>query len=864
MSVPNYLAKIKSSGVYRYVFDKSEIPVSERNSIRLVVGYSEKGPFNTPVYFDDANEFIATHGNISRRMERKGIFFNRMALQALSGGPILALNLKPFNVGKEKEFNNVLAFNADILGSNTYDSKILGAALVSNGNNAGGIYDTNRFWKVTENLFDIDVNEYNEYTKEIQPSGAFANESSYFRIVQTGSHEDAVTIFMRPFKPTNWDVKISEWYSNETAEDMPSYMEAIADTKLSNYFMEIYTFKGKFTNDLFKSDNNSTLGAYGLYPFSAADLETELNKKPGEGNSVADELESKNDAYEKAVEDYDEAVKAYEAADGDDEYSGETSVDDLKAEMERLEEEVGNAQTELATAQAAYDAVVKAFYVSENSLDDEDAKTKDDVEWVKIWAPFCLFEEDAEQGNTGRKIMRIHTNEYFRNIYGEMADALDAMSTVSTSNFVGRYAGITFPSFKDANGSFISIDSIFNKATAYHKCLMALDESLLDDAYDADINNNGEYEPEETTRLEFENVTSVLGYIKKLTTSIEDDSENTTGTTFGYYVDGFTYNSITKADKNDQLVTKILKTLSDYKGLREALTNNVDLDYKYWVDTFQAYPTLALRADITDILQKKFNCLGILNFPPMPDVITASQNGWARTATGGFDMNSINRDSFISLPTESQGASFAAFYTQLKMTDGAQTFYVPSAALVSNLFMQKRATGQPYNIVAGPNHGRINYTGVIGPDYNYARADLDVLEPFGVNAIIYIPRYGIVINSNQTAKQTPVSALSKVHVRELITYIQDTIQDMLYGYQWELNTPSLRDAIKAKADVILGVVQCNGGIYAYNTKCDDQNNTPEIIDNEMVVLDMEIEPARGAGKMVQTLTIHRTGALSSK
>ena len=64
MSLPNYLAKIKSSGIYRFVFDKSEIPPAEAETMRLVVGYSEKGPFNTPVYIDNANDFITIFGNI--------------------------------------------------------------------------------------------------------------------------------------------------------------------------------------------------------------------------------------------------------------------------------------------------------------------------------------------------------------------------------------------------------------------------------------------------------------------------------------------------------------------------------------------------------------------------------------------------------------------------------------------------------------------------------------------------------------------------------------------------------------------------------------------------------------------------------
>ena len=105
MSLPNYLAKIKSSGIYRFVWDKSEVPPQEAEALRLVAGYSEKGPFNTPVYIDNVSDFITIFGNISKKLERKGVFFHRMAIQALAGGPILALNLKPFSGEKVQYLN---------------------------------------------------------------------------------------------------------------------------------------------------------------------------------------------------------------------------------------------------------------------------------------------------------------------------------------------------------------------------------------------------------------------------------------------------------------------------------------------------------------------------------------------------------------------------------------------------------------------------------------------------------------------------------------------------------------------------------------------------------------------------------------
>ena len=74
MSLPNYLAKIKSAGMYRFTFDKSQIPPAAAETMRLVIGYSDKGPFNNPVYIDNRQDFINLFGNVNKRLEKKGVF----------------------------------------------------------------------------------------------------------------------------------------------------------------------------------------------------------------------------------------------------------------------------------------------------------------------------------------------------------------------------------------------------------------------------------------------------------------------------------------------------------------------------------------------------------------------------------------------------------------------------------------------------------------------------------------------------------------------------------------------------------------------------------------------------------------------
>ena len=744
MSLPNYLAKIKSAGIYRFVWDKSEVPAQTAETLRLVVGYSEKGPFNTPVYIDNSSDFIAIYGNINKKLERKGIFFHRLALQALSAGPILALNVKPFSIEKV----NCIGFDA----SEMYGIENKISLEVSK------LYDTNRFWHLDADQLPNKV-----------------NSKKYITIAATDTKDTSCSIFIRPYVPSSYDITIRQWYANYAGTDeMPSYLEPIQDEKLNKYFAEVYVFRGEFTEEIVKEG-----GPFGSY-------RTVVN----EDGTVAGQ-----------------------------EWMGYFNIQDGKVVI----------------------------------------------------------------------------NEEYTDLYGEPEDALAKLAQDSSSNFIASYQGCLIPYFKDGMGNYVSLDVLFNSDNSVHKMLMKLDESMLETInpgldgslknaiegllhtsidYKLDykyVENTSVIEADTTKYNEVETLPAKASSKSKKFIKIKDQTE-----TYHYYdltetvgieeylspiyLEGYEYTTISRSDKGIVLQNKILKQLDD-KGIRTALTNRVDVEYHYIVDTFQSYITQACKSKLAQIAKEKDNAFAILNFPSMSDFV---EDGRFKSDIGKFDMARIaDIKNGFSLVSEINGASWCAYYTGVVFSDGTLKQNVPSAAVVSNNFMAKYGARQPYYIVAGPTHGRISYDGLVGPDYNYGRSDLDVLEPLGVNAIIYVPRKGTYINSNQTAKQTPVTALSKVHVRELVIYLQDEIESMLQNYQWELNTQTLRDTIKAKADTILENVKGNGGIYAYTNVCESSNNTNEVIDNEMIILDTAIEPARGAGKMVQRLTIHRTGGITS-
>ena len=72
MAIPVQFQQFKAAGIYRVVYDKSTVLGTEAELLRLVVGYSPKGPFNTPVYIKSVSDFIAMFGNISKTLEKRG------------------------------------------------------------------------------------------------------------------------------------------------------------------------------------------------------------------------------------------------------------------------------------------------------------------------------------------------------------------------------------------------------------------------------------------------------------------------------------------------------------------------------------------------------------------------------------------------------------------------------------------------------------------------------------------------------------------------------------------------------------------------------------------------------------------------
>ena len=133
----------------------------------------------------------------------------------------------------------------------------------------------------------------------------------------------------------------------------------------------------------------------------------------------------------------------------------------------------------------------------------------------------------------------------------------------------------------------------------------------------------------------------------------------------------------------------------------------------------------------------------------------------------------------------------------------------------------------------------------------------------GINSIIWENGVGVEIYANKTAKQSPKSALSSIHVREACIHIQDNVESILRRYVFEFNTAQTRMEIKTLVDNFMESVKNNSGVYDYKTIMDTSNNTQEVIDNNMGVIDIYIEPIRGLEIITQRLTVMKTGGIAA-
>lgn len=335
---------------------------------------------------------------------------------------------------------------------------------------------------------------------------------------------------------------------------------------------------------------------------------------------------------------------------------------------------------------------------------------------------------------------------------------------------------------------------------------------------------------------------------------------------------GFRIRQASLPDGTESRQNQILNIVAKGTPLFKSLTNKEAIDFRYLVDSYGLGLTERSKQQLVDICGSRLDAFGFINMPSIKSFKNSSSPSFV-DSEGTLQVEFIakggdpeSNPAFLYSFGEGAGSTCVGYFAPyVSVNDNGRPLDMPPASYVATTYMRKHISNitsvTPWTIAAGVNHGRI--TNINGLEMDFTPEDIEFLNQAQMNPIVFKRNRGFVIETQNTAQTLYSSALSYINVREVLIELERELSSMLLDYQWKFNTPDVRAEIKLRADVICEKFVNKNGLFNYFNKMDDENNTPELIDNQIGVLDTFVEPIKGMGIIVNNITILRTGAISA-
>lgn len=206
---------------------------------------------------------------------------------------------------------------------------------------------------------------------------------------------------------------------------------------------------------------------------------------------------------------------------------------------------------------------------------------------------------------------------------------------------------------------------------------------------------------------------------------------------------------------------------------------------------------------------------------------------------------------------ESIVSSYGSTYAQwLKVHDdiSGEKIWIPVSGHVAAAMGRSDFQGGPWLAAAGVNRGVISgaVDCAISPNQDQ-RTDLYKLC---INSVPKLPNRGITIWGIRTMSKK-ASAFDQNTCRRTFLYMENTIKRYMRNYIFEPNTAYTRLQIVNDIEPFLESVAISGGIYSWTCVCDTSNNTPEIINNGDLAVDIAAAPTRTAENIILNFTANK-------
>ena len=133
----------------------------------------------------------------------------------------------------------------------------------------------------------------------------------------------------------------------------------------------------------------------------------------------------------------------------------------------------------------------------------------------------------------------------------------------------------------------------------------------------------------------------------------------------------------------------------------------------------------------------------------------------------------------------------------------------------------------------------------------------DTLYQNKVNPIAQFPGRGLSVFGQKTLNPS-ASALDRINVARLVTYLRERLDDMVKPFIFEPNDEVTRANAKSTVDGFLEQLIIQRGLFDYITVCDGTNNTPARIDRNELYIDIAIQPVKAVEFIYIPIRIQNT------
>ena len=201
----------------------------------------------------------------------------------------------------------------------------------------------------------------------------------------------------------------------------------------------------------------------------------------------------------------------------------------------------------------------------------------------------------------------------------------------------------------------------------------------------------------------------------------------------------------------------------------------------------------------------------------------------------------------------------ATYYPWVKIVDTNinKPVWVPPSVVIPGVLAFNDRVAAEWYAPAGLNRGGL--TSVLDAYTRLTHAERDELYEGRVNPIATFPGVGVCVWGQKTLQAKP-SALDRINVRRLLIAVKKFIASATKYLVFENNTAATRNRFLNIVNPYLESVQQRQGLYAFKVVMDETNNTPDVIDRNIMYGQIFLQPAKTAEFVIIDFNILPTGA----